>query len=429
MDTEESPYNLLKAQVPTLSKALLNQLKSAKTPPATLQAGFSLLYALLGVLPGSLSTQVSLIFSTSKAILSQSPTTSTSTLHLTCLSFLSLFFSTHSLSTFSSSLPTLTPVLLKSLGERHPRVASESFRVFSALLNTLKPVKNSDWVDPVYDQAVSKLNIHDTDAEVRTCAEDCIADLWICATDVVRTKDGKEWESICRPTGKTDGAVRVVTKIAKEVSVGDTWVNGCVDWLLTLLKKSGRQGKPEIFVALDVLLRRYAYRSAPLGATLLTISNSYESGIPPGLAPALVSQIKPYISTSDVALLSQSLIILGLLLKLTPGTTFPEVEKDLLSDIYHISHSPLLSNVALDSLLGFFSALVQADNQISTHIVPSLVISVEKAPKAEASPANVAKCIAQVVKSQQSVAAGTIAEYSKNLKVLIKFIVAKSTKN
>ncbi|GLB36748.1 putative TATA-binding protein interacting (TIP20) [Lyophyllum shimeji] len=398
MDVEEGPYNLLKSQVPSLSKALLNQLKSAKTPPATLQAGFSLLHALLMVLPGCLSTQVQSIFSTSKTILSQPPTTSSSTLHLICLSFLALFISTHSPPTFSGHLSIITPVLLKSLGERHPRIASESFCVFSALLNALKPVKAADWTDSVYEQAVSKLSSHDTDAEVRACAEDCVADLWICAAETVRSKGGKEWESICRPTGKTDGAVRVVTKVAEAVTISDTWVNGCVDWLLNLLKKSGRQGKQEIFVALDVLLR------------------SYTSGVPPALPPALVAQVKPYISVADIALLSQALNVLAQLLKITPKATFPEVEKHLLADIYQVAHSPLLSPAALESLLSFFSALVEADDQISTHIVANLVISVEKAPKAEASPANVAKCIAQVVKSQHNVAAGTIAEYSKHIK-------------
>ncbi|KAG5651284.1 hypothetical protein H0H81_009201 [Sphagnurus paluster] len=394
----EGPYLLLKSQVPSLSKALLNQLKSAKTPPATLQAGFSLLHALLTVLPGCLSTQAPLIFSTSKAILVQSPTTSTSTLHLTTLSFLALFVSTHSPPTFSSALPNITPVLLKSLGERHPRIASESFRVFSALLTALKPVKGAEWIDAVYEQAVGKLSSHDTDAEVRACAEDCIADLWVCATESVRGKGGREWESICRTTGKTDGSVRVVTKVAREVAVGDVWVNGCVDWLLNLLKKSGRQGKQEMFIGLHVLLK------------------TYTSGIPPELAPALISQVKPYLSVSDIALLTQSLTILALLLTLAPQATFPPVEKDLLAGIYGIAHSPLLSAAALDALMSFFGALVQADDQIATHVVPNLVIAVEKAPKAEGSPANVAKCVAQVVKSDQSVAAGTIAEYSKYLK-------------
>ena len=95
------------------------------------------------------------------------------------------------------------------------------------------------------------------------------------------------------------------------------------------------------------------------------------------------------------------------------------MEHDLLNEIYAVAHSPLVSGVALESLFRFFAALVQADNQIATHVVPNLVISAEKVPKAESSPSNVAKCIAQVVKAQHNVAAGTIAEYSKYLKVCI----------
>jgi cullin-associated NEDD8-dissociated protein 1 len=258
MDVEETPCALLRSQVSSLSKALLQQLKSPKTSPLTIQAGFQLLHSLLGVLPGCLSTQITSIAVISKFVLSQSPTTSTSGLHLTCLSFIALYFATHSPGTFSASLPTLTPVLLKSAGEKHPRVASEAFRVFSALLNAVRPVKNGDWVERLYDQAFQRLSTHDTDAEVRGCAEDCIADLWVCAPDVIKPKGGKEWQSICRTTGNTAGAVRVVTKVAKDVEMSDEWVNYCVEWIMGLLKKSERGGKPEVFSALDTLLKRSA---------------------------------------------------------------------------------------------------------------------------------------------------------------------------
>ncbi|KDQ53024.1 hypothetical protein JAAARDRAFT_137841 [Jaapia argillacea MUCL 33604] len=398
MDVEETPYTLLRSQVPALSKALLNQLKSPRTPPGTLRAAFELLNTLLSVLPGCLSNQSAAIITTSKSVLSQPPTTSTATLHVTCLSFLALFFSTHSPPTFSGSLSTLTPVLLKGLSERHPRVASEAFRVFSALLNVLKPIKNGDWADRVYTEAVKRLSSHDTDAEVRSCAEDCIGDLWVCATDVVKGKDRKEWEAICRTTGRTEGAVKVVTNVAAEVEIGDEWVNGCMQWVMTLLKKSGRSGKSDLFVCLDTLLGRY------------------KSGIPADLPPNLVPQLKNFVTTTDIALLASTLTTLSLLLQLSPSITFPEVERELLKDIYDIAHSPLLAGAALDSLLAFFSALVVADRQIATHVVPNLVISLDKAPRAEASPANVAKCIAQVVRSQQGVAAGTIAEFSKHVK-------------
>ena len=149
------------------------------------------------------------------------------------------------------------------------------------------------------------------------------------------------------------------------------------------------------------------------------ISCSYGAGIPSDLPSSLIPQIKTYISTADISLLSQALSTLALLLELSPAITFPEVEHDLLNDIYNVSHSPLISGVALESLFRFFAALVQADNQIATHVVPNLVLSAEKAPKSEVSPSNVAKCIAQVVRSQQGVAAGTIAEYSKYIKVCL----------
>ena len=93
------------------------------------------------------------------------------------------------------------------------------------------------------------------------------------------------------------------------------------------------------------------------------------------------------------------------------------MERDLLPSIYSVAHSPLVTGTTLDSALAFFAALVQADDQIATHVVPSLVISMEKDTEGQANPSNVAKCVAQVVKVQQGIAAGTIAEYSKHMKV------------
>jgi cullin-associated NEDD8-dissociated protein 1 len=257
MDVEETPFIILRNQVPDLAKALLKQLKSSRASSATLQAGFGLLSSLLLVLPGCLSNQIPTIASLSKNVLSNSSNTSGSALQTSCLTFLAMLFSTHSPPTFSGSLPTVTPFMLKALAERHPRVASEAFRAFSSLLGAMKPVKNSDWADQVYEESLSRLSNHDTDAEVRGCAEECIADLWICATDVARSKNLKEWEAIRRTTGRTEGAVHVITRVAKEVDVSDDWTSASIDWTMTLLKKGGRTGKPEAFACLDALLRKW----------------------------------------------------------------------------------------------------------------------------------------------------------------------------
>jgi cullin-associated NEDD8-dissociated protein 1 len=263
MDVEETPYTLLRSQVPSLAKALLKQLQSSKTAPATLQAGFGLLLALLTVLPGCLASQATPIMSTTKSVLSQPPTTATSALHVTVLSFLALFFATHSATTFHSALPSITPPLLKATREKHPRVAAEAFRVFSALLTALKPLKSADWADSVYDEAVHRLKANDTDAEVRECAGELIGDLWVSATDIVRTKGGQEWQALLRAGGRTEGPVKVVQRVASEAEVGDQWINGCIEWVANVLKKSGRAGKVDAFVTLNALIGKYVTVSCP----------------------------------------------------------------------------------------------------------------------------------------------------------------------
>lgn len=109
--------------------------------------------------------------------------------------------------------------------------------------------------------------------------------------------------------------------------------------------------------------------------------------------------------------------ILAALLRLSPAETYPEIEHEVLKEVYDIAASPLVSGAALDSVLAFFAALVEADGQIASHVVPDLVARVDKMPKAEVSASNAAKCVGQVVKSQQGVAAGVIAEYSRSIKV------------
>lgn len=255
MDVEETAHSLLRSQVHSLSKALLNQMKSHRTPSTVLQAGFGLLYTLLDVLPGCLATQTPLVVTITKAVLSQS-TFSNSTLHISCLQFLVLFFSSHPPPSYTGQLSTITPILLNTLTERHPRVAAETFRVFSALLNAMKPVKSQAWVESVYQETLKRLGNHETDGEVRMRAEEIVGDLWVCATDVVKAKDGREWTFICRTTGRVDNAVKVVSRVAQEVETGLAWVNGCIEWAIGMLRKSGRAGKVEIFECLATLFGR-----------------------------------------------------------------------------------------------------------------------------------------------------------------------------
>lgn len=152
-------------------------------------------------------------------------------------------------------------------------------------------------------------------------------------------------------------------------------------------------------------------------------TTSYRTGIPDALIATLVEHLKPYVSTNDVSLLAHALTTLALLLELSPQKTFPAVEAIYLKDIYVIAHSPLVTGAALEALLSFFASLVDADEQIASHVIPNLVIALQNKSKSEASYANVAKCVGAVVKSQQAIAAGTIAEFTKHFRVSPKHVL------
>lgn len=417
MDIEETPYILLRRQVPTLARKLLKQLQNPKASPATLQAGYNLLLKLLTVLPGCLANQVAPLITTSCSVLSQPPTTGTSSLHVSVLLFLALFFGTHPANTFAPSLQSIFSILSSTTREKHPRIAAEGFRVFSALLAALRPGKQGAWIEDLYTEAIRRLRVNDTDSEVRDCAGDVIADLWVFAPEFVNTMSGEEWQVLLRPGGRTDKTVKVVQKVALDAIMDDKWIGDAIEWILNLLKKQGRAGKVDAFTTLNTLISKYVLWNPNITLLTLTISR-YENGIPNGLASHVIPQLEPYLTTSDIALLSHVLITLTLLLQLSPGTSFPVIEASVLKDIYPLAPSPLVSGSCLDAFLSFFGALVKADGQIASHVVPGLVISFKNANPADTLPTNVAKIVSQVVRNQMSIAAGIIAEFSRPLKVI-----------
>jgi len=258
MEVEDAPVVLLRTQVAALSKALLKQLQS-KSSAASLQAGFQLFIELLTVLPGSLANQASPVLATSKEILALPVTTNTAALHTTVLTFLVLFFSTHPPASFGANSSAITPTMLNAVTQKHPRIAAEAFKVFSALLQALKPLhpdKGGDWTLQVYKEANNRLGRNDTDAEVRAAAEVVVGDLWICATSVVSAHPGSEWDSL-RKSGRPEGAVQVVTRVAAaKIPMGTAWSTQSIEWILTVIRKSGRGGRVEAFRCLDVLISR-----------------------------------------------------------------------------------------------------------------------------------------------------------------------------
>jgi cullin-associated NEDD8-dissociated protein 1 len=141
------------------------------------------------------------------------------------------------------------------------------------------------------------------------------------------------------------------------------------------------------------------------------------SAIPADLPAKLLPQIRVFVTPQDTSLLPHALGAIAVLLRRQPAGTFPEVERTVLGAVYPLAVSSAVSGPALDGVLAFFSALIEADPDIATRVVPSLTTAYEATPKGEGSPLNVARALAQVVKSHSGVAAATIAQFSKHVKV------------
>ena len=135
----------------------------------------------------------------------------------------------------------------------------------------------------------------------------------------------------------------------------------------------------------------------------------------------IIQQLKQYLVITDITVLSAALLTLSELLKYYPKVSYSPVESQVLPATYQLACSPLVTGPALESILQFFGTLVEADGQIANHVIPGLMKNMDELGS-DTSPSNVSKCLAKIVSVQMRIAAGTIAEFTKYIKVDLDFL-------
>ena len=133
----------------------------------------------------------------------------------------------------------------------------------------------------------------------------------------------------------------------------------------------------------------------------------------------IVNQLKSYLTLADIAILAQTLTTISLLLKTYTKSTYPIVEDartGFLNTIAELASSPLVVGAALSAVEEFYGTLVVADSQITSHLIPGLMIRADRAGK-DGSPSNVSKCIARILRADPMDVAGTVSELNKSIKV------------
>lgn len=132
----------------------------------------------------------------------------------------------------------------------------------------------------------------------------------------------------------------------------------------------------------------------------------------------LIENLLPYLTSSDPTLLLHTLTLLTFLLRSWPKNWFPAIEHKILPKTYPLATESLLTS-SLDALRGFFYALASADEQIASHLVGGLKIAFDKSGGGVGIAGNVSKCLGAVVRAQRPIAAGTINEFAKHIKVVL----------
>ena len=146
-----------------------------------------------------------------------------------------------------------------------------------------------------------------------------------------------------------------------------------------------------------------------------------DTGYPPGLISSVIAQINPYLTLTELSHFTNSISVITQMLRTSPPEVYGLVEKDILPLIYPSVVSTTVTATLLDALLDFFTALVQADSQIASRLVAGFTVSLDQiSVSAGSTPAiNTSKCIAVAIRSEPSLAAGTILDFARSLKVTI----------
>ncbi|KAH9575070.1 hypothetical protein CY35_01G092900 [Sphagnum magellanicum] len=348
------PLYVLQLEVPKVVKSLNKQLreKSVKTKVGA----FSVLKELVIVLPDSLSDHVgSLVPGIEKAL---NDKTSNSNLKIEALIFTRLVMASHSSAVFHPHIRALSVPVLTAVGERYYKVTAEALRVCGELVKAIRP--NFDmppvfnyipFVHPIYNAIFQRLTAQDQDQEVKECAISCMGLVISTLGDQLKNELGtclpllleRLRNEITRLT-----AVKAFATIAESPLKIDlsSVLEQVVTELTTFLRQANRALRQASLSTLNALLKAYSNKISP---------SSYES---------IVTELSSLMSDADLHMTALALELCCTMMvdKQHHANAGMSVCERVLPQALVLVKSSLLQGQALQTLQGFFAALVQSEN-------------------------------------------------------------------
>ncbi|KAI8905790.1 armadillo-type protein [Powellomyces hirtus] len=400
-DSEDvGPRELLRQWVPQLSIALAKELKGKSIPSR--QAGFSLLRELVRVLNGGLDAQIGLFIpaievslSNMNAGLPTKPSTN-SNLKIEILEFLGILFRTHQPECFHKFLARLVPPIMSAAEDKFYKITSEALSVTVELVKVIRPISydretNRHTVTPlaspefekylqaIYNTTFDRLKAGDVDLEVKEHSIIALGSLISQTADLLPSHQVSNTvlpllverlkNELTRLT-----TVRVLKSIADSPLFENPSTANAIDLapilpetiaeLISYLRKSHRQLRVASLKCLETLIRRYGKQIAP---------DTY---------PAILSEMKPLLSDSDLHILPLAMAVICIVVYNGPNAqVLPIIKSEVQPQIVRmILESPHLvgSGPGLEALLQVWQCVVRTgDAELFSRSVDILVQSVK----------------------------------------------------
>ncbi|KAI8826801.1 armadillo-type protein [Fimicolochytrium jonesii] len=379
IDETPTTRDLLRQNVPRLSKILSKELKGKSVPVR--QAGFHLLRELVRVLDGGLESSIGLFMPAIEISLATSPShsvkaTTNSNVKIGVLEFLRILFLTHKPTVFHKHLGKLVPLIVSAAQDKFYKITAEALTVVIELVKVIRPISYDgdskrydvstlaqpqfgDYLSTIYETTLQRLGAADVDLEVK---ERSIIALGVLLSQAGDLLPADQIQSIVLPllvdrlknelTRLT--TVRVIKSIAESPLAESTSTKvidlspvlpEVVSELASYLRKTHRQLRVASLQTLESLIRRYG------------------KVIHGDIYVQILAEVRPLLSDSDLHILPLAINVISIIIFNGPNDrVLPVVKNELQPQIVRmIMESPHLlgAGPGLDSLTQLWQAIVR----------------------------------------------------------------------
>ncbi|KAF3859706.1 hypothetical protein F7725_022105, partial [Dissostichus mawsoni] len=333
----------------SVSPALVCRFKLKEKSVKTRQCCFNMLTELVNVLPGALTAHIPVLIP--GIIFSLNDKSSSSNLKIDALSCLHVVMVTHPAHAFHAHVPALVPPVVACVGDPFYKITSEALLVTQQLVKVIRPLdslpESSDSFDPspyisdLFTCTIKRLKAADIDQEVKERAISCMGQI-ICnlgdrlpaelpGTLLIFLERLKN--EITRLT--TVKALTLIAGSSLKIDLRPV-LPDAVPILASFLRKNQRALKLCTLAALDILLRNYS------------------SAVTPVMVDAVLAELPPLISESDMHVSQMALSFLSTLAVTHPSALGQLSGGNILQQLIALVRSPLLQGGALSAMLDFY---------------------------------------------------------------------------